>query len=62
VKKRRKKAGGGKVQEQDFPTALGNPAKAAGFPLFPPHGGDGSILNTYRRTDNQSLAQKKCNS
>ena len=26
----------GKVPRRDFPTALGNPASAAGFPLFPP--------------------------
>ena len=26
----------GKVQRRDFPTSLGNPARAAGFPLFPP--------------------------
>jgi len=26
----------GKVQKPDFPTSLGNPAKAAGFPLLPP--------------------------
>src|ERR1019366_4144954 len=26
----------GKVQERDFPTSLGNPARAAGFPLLPP--------------------------
>src|ERR1017187_1572436 len=26
----------GKVPRRDFPTALGNPATAAGFPLFPP--------------------------
>jgi len=31
----------GKVQERDFPTALGNPARTAGFPLFPPPGYDG---------------------
>src|ERR1700730_481667 len=30
-----KKTLGGKVQNQDFPTKLGNPAKSAGFPLFP---------------------------
>jgi hypothetical protein len=30
-----KKPLGGKVQNQDFPTELGNPAKDAGFPLFP---------------------------
>jgi hypothetical protein len=30
-----KKTLGGKVQNQDFPTELGNPAKDAGFPLFP---------------------------
>jgi hypothetical protein len=24
-----------KVQNQDFPTELGNPARSAGFPLFP---------------------------
>ena len=26
----------GKVQKRDFPPPLGNPARAAGFPLFPP--------------------------
>ena len=26
----------GKVQRQDFPTSLGNPANTAGFPLLPP--------------------------
>jgi hypothetical protein len=30
-----KKTLGGKVQNPDFPTELGNPAKSAGFPLFP---------------------------
>jgi hypothetical protein len=30
-----KKTLGGKVQNQDFPTELGNPANSAGFPLFP---------------------------
>jgi hypothetical protein len=26
----------GKVQERDFSTSLGNPARTAGFPLLPP--------------------------
>jgi len=33
------KTRGGKVQKQDFPTPLGNPAKGAGLPLSPSHGG-----------------------
>jgi len=33
------KTRGGKVQKPDFPTALGNPAKSAGFPLSHSHGG-----------------------
>ena len=34
---------GGKVQKTDFPTALGNPAKGAGFPLSHSHYGGRSV-------------------
>ncbi|MBV8205772.1 MAG: hypothetical protein JO041_03190 [Acidobacteria bacterium] len=34
---------GAKVQKQDFPTSLGNPAKNAGFPLSHRHAGGGGI-------------------
>jgi hypothetical protein len=38
---------GGKVQKPDFTTALGNPAKEAGFPLS--HSpGDGGFINSNR--------------
>lgn len=36
------KTRGGKVQKQDFPTPVGNPAKSAGFPLSHSHGDGGS--------------------
>jgi transposase InsO family protein len=39
------KTRGGKVQNQNFPTSLGNPAKNAGFPLSHSHGGGGKRLH-----------------
>jgi transposase InsO family protein len=39
------KTRGGKVQKTDFPTALGNPAKNAGFPLSHSHDGGGQRLH-----------------
>ena len=40
---------GGKVQKTDFPTALGNPAKNAGFPLSHSHGGGGRVTSSMSR-------------
>jgi transposase InsO family protein len=39
------KTRGGKVQKQNFPTSLGNPAKNAGFSLSHSHGGGGQRLH-----------------
>ena len=38
---------GGKVQKTDFPTALGNPAKGAGFPLSHSHYGGGRSVTSF---------------
>lgn len=40
---------GGKVQKTDFPTALGNPAKGAGFPLSHSHYGGRSVTSFMSR-------------
>jgi len=44
------KTPGGKVQKQDFPTSLGNPAKSAGFPLsHSPDDGDHPVTSLMSR-------------
>ena len=40
---------GGKVQKKDFPPSLGNPAKAAGFPLSHSHYGGYSVTSLMSR-------------
>jgi len=39
----------GKVPKKDFPNALGNPAKGAGFPLSPSHDGGCSVTSSMSR-------------
>jgi transposase InsO family protein len=46
---------GGKVQRADFPTALGNPAKSAGFPLSHGHGGDCAVTSLMSRRHRSKL-------
>src|ERR1035437_1960963 len=40
----------GKVQKRDFPTSLGNPARAARFPLLPPPRRRRASFKTTTRT------------
>ena len=46
---------GGKVQKADFPTALGNPATGAGFPLSHSHGGGRSVTSLMSRHPRSKL-------
>jgi hypothetical protein len=49
------KTRGGKVQNTDFPTSLGNPAHSAGFPLSHSHSGGPSVTSLMSRQQRRKL-------